>query len=606
MKKGKKKEKTARTVKFVGVWILTTFLLLCCYNAVIPANEENVIVLTGIPTLILLTVPILAGWLSVRKQSQNKPQSNSNYTPTASVGTNAWIRSFGWSPDRVVDGMYKGQGIIQAGGSVCITLPMLKRLLLDRSCVNGFSILSRKPNTTPYFVRSGKYQVEISYRTGGSSIVELNWDLCEMLIQALSGYEVKSSGQIVQTDPVWTSVFDTKRTTLPEIVLESKNPIKTPNPVKGLEPYGQVNSCVPPLPEIVRAPLPSTGDKMLDSAIEIIMETGQVSPSMLQRKLNIGYAQAAKIIDDLEKYGFVGPFQGTVPRTILINRSQYAEWVEKSKEKMDQNREIHALLVTIKLDTEAINKTETVTEFVRYYDEITRSLQKLISMGVNPPEMDELPSMALDRLAEEFQWHLCDAIERAKDHSIQNIKSKYRNSVEFQKKEALHFSHTINMIQGRCSPDTIVFSNDAVNKVFKAAKLAPPNHSPADGSGFSSVAQELQQTDGMEGHDFERWCADLLEKNGFTDVEVTKGSGDQGVDVLAVKDGIRYAFQCKCYSSDLGNTPVQEVHAGKAMYHCQVGVVMTNRHFTAGAKALAEATGVLLWDRDTLEQMLTT
>ena len=110
--------------------------------------------------------------------------------------------------------------------------------------------------------------------------------------------------------------------------------------------------------------------------------------------------------------------------------------------------------------------------------------------------------------------------------------------------------------------------------------------------------------DGMDGHAFEHWCAELLKKNGFTDVEVTKGSGDQGVDVLAVKDGIRYAIQCKCYSSDLGNKPIQEVYAGKAMYNCQIGVVMTNRHFTSGAKELASATGVLLWDRDELESML--
>lgn len=124
--------------------------------------------------------------------------------------------------------------------------------------------------------------------------------------------------------------------------------------------------------------------------------------------------------------------------------------------------------------------------------------------------------------------------------------------------------------------------------------------------GLPSTEYELRKIDGMDGHAFEHWCAELLRKNGFVDVEVTKGSGDQGVDVLAVKDGIRYAIQCKCYSSNLGNGPVQEVNAGKALYHCHVGVVMTNQYFTAGAKELATATGVLLWDRDKLEEMLTT
>lgn len=114
----------------------------------------------------------------------------------------------------------------------------------------------------------------------------------------------------------------------------------------------------------------------------------------------------------------------------------------------------------------------------------------------------------------------------------------------------------------------------------------------------------ISDTDIMEGHQFEYWCAKVLEKNGFVDMEVTKGSGDQGVDILAKKDGIKYAIQCKCYSHDLGNTPIQEVESGRRFYDCHIGVVMTNRHFTRGAKELAEKTGTLLWDRDYIESTL--
>lgn len=115
---------------------------------------------------------------------------------------------------------------------------------------------------------------------------------------------------------------------------------------------------------------------------------------------------------------------------------------------------------------------------------------------------------------------------------------------------------------------------------------------------------QMLSIDLMEGHDFEYWCAGLLRKIGFSHVEVTPGSNDQGVDILAQKDGVKYAIQCKRYSHDLGNTPVQEVHAGKAMYNCHVGVVLTNQHFTTGAKQLAKATGVLLWDRDWIKSHL--
>lgn len=114
----------------------------------------------------------------------------------------------------------------------------------------------------------------------------------------------------------------------------------------------------------------------------------------------------------------------------------------------------------------------------------------------------------------------------------------------------------------------------------------------------------MGKVDHMDGHHFEKYCATVLQKNGFVNVSVTPGSGDQGVDVIAEKEGVRYAVQCKCYSSALGNTPVQEVCAGKSMYNCHVGVVMTNNYFTAGAKQLAEKNGILLWDRDKLQQMI--
>lgn len=108
----------------------------------------------------------------------------------------------------------------------------------------------------------------------------------------------------------------------------------------------------------------------------------------------------------------------------------------------------------------------------------------------------------------------------------------------------------------------------------------------------------IQQIDCMSGSEFEQFCADILRKNGFYDVRVMGGSGDQGVDIVARKGKSRYAIQCKCYSNKLGNTPVQEVFAGRIHYGCDVAAVMTNNYFTPGAIELARSTGVFLWDRD--------
>lgn len=106
--------------------------------------------------------------------------------------------------------------------------------------------------------------------------------------------------------------------------------------------------------------------------------------------------------------------------------------------------------------------------------------------------------------------------------------------------------------------------------------------------------------DNMEGHQFEYFCADLLRKNGFINVEVTQGSGDYGIDVLAEKDEIKYAIQCKCYSKNISNTAVQEAHSGKDIYNCDVGVVMTNRYFTKSAIETAKKHKIKLWNRDKL------
>lgn len=110
--------------------------------------------------------------------------------------------------------------------------------------------------------------------------------------------------------------------------------------------------------------------------------------------------------------------------------------------------------------------------------------------------------------------------------------------------------------------------------------------------------------DEMEGHDFEYFCAELLEKRGFLEVEVTRGSGDYGVDILAEKEGVTYAIQCKRYTAPVGVEAVQQVYAGRDYYDRMVGAVMTNQYFTASAVEAAKRLKILLWDRGYLDSIL--
>lgn len=110
--------------------------------------------------------------------------------------------------------------------------------------------------------------------------------------------------------------------------------------------------------------------------------------------------------------------------------------------------------------------------------------------------------------------------------------------------------------------------------------------------------------DMLEGHEFEYYCADLLRKKGFIEVEVTKGSGDYGADILAEKEGVTYAIQCKCYTAPIGVKAIQEAYAGRDYYDRMVGAVLTNQYFTTPAVEAAKKLKILLWDRGYLESML--
>ena len=108
----------------------------------------------------------------------------------------------------------------------------------------------------------------------------------------------------------------------------------------------------------------------------------------------------------------------------------------------------------------------------------------------------------------------------------------------------------------------------------------------------------------LDGPEFEAYVALVLEDNGFKHVALTKGSGDQGVDILAERNGKTYAIQCKNYEGAVGNFAVQEAYTGAQFYGCDEAAVICPGEFTRGAKELAQSTGVLLWDGKKLSRMM--
>lgn len=222
-----------------------------------------------------------------------------------------------------------------------------------------------------------------------------------------------------------------------------------------------------------------------DSAVQCVLNAGCASISLLQRRLHIGYAVAATLMDMMEENGVVGPYCGARPREVLLP--------------LPRESPSHKDSFDIPLQTFPIEGTAS-------------------QLSSRPPECAASPPQSV--------------------------------------------SHR------------------------------------------TTLRLTLMDLDRMEGHDFEHACAAILSANGYSDVQVTKASGDYGIDVLASRNGHLYAIQCKCYQSTVGNHAVQEAYAGAAYYGERIPVVMTNQSFTPAATNMAHKLGVQLWGRSEVSRLL--
>jgi len=191
-------------------------------------------------------------------------------------------------------------------------------------------------------------------------------------------------------------------------------------------------------------------------------------------------------------------------------------------------------------------------------------------------------------------WNKSSLTIKARPLAVQDAEETFRHFIHCWMHEKCNFDQFTKKIKGFCFlPQNISDKGDFFEVFRNGIKYS-----------ISTKVDKLPDFDNMEGHAFERFCAEILAYNGFTKVQVTQGSRDQGVDIIAYKDDIKYGIQCKCYSSDIGNKAVQEVYAGKNFYNCDVAAVLTNRYFTKSAIELAQKNRVHLWDRRKLSELI--
>jgi hypothetical protein len=107
----------------------------------------------------------------------------------------------------------------------------------------------------------------------------------------------------------------------------------------------------------------------------------------------------------------------------------------------------------------------------------------------------------------------------------------------------------------------------------------------------------------LRDKEFEWFLKEVFQKLGYH-VEMTKASGDQGVDLIVSGHGRRIAVQVKGYANKVGNDAVQQVHSGMTYHKCQECAVITNNRFSRSARELAASVGCTLIGRDDMEDLI--
>lgn len=114
----------------------------------------------------------------------------------------------------------------------------------------------------------------------------------------------------------------------------------------------------------------------------------------------------------------------------------------------------------------------------------------------------------------------------------------------------------------------------------------------------------LSDVDNMDGIAFEHYVANLLRSEGYSKVEVSKASGDFGVDITASKSSLRYAIQVKRYSGTVSRRAVSDAVAGKGHYSCDSAMVITNSYLSKQSKEFAASVRCEIVDRDILGEWI--
>jgi len=285
------------------------------------------------------------------------------------------------------------------------------------------------------------------------------------------------------------------------------------------------------------------------------------------------------------------------------------------------NEEFSQLLEVIK-SYEEFRSTEIASltlwlllreEAIKYYSEIFAECYEEKHFN-NLPNLDSKQCVEIflkyiwgqDKSSEE----LIDIIEQKKKFTWEFFYIEGTNTILFtcflMQKKKINLNNLLHADSKVIEPlKRMLVSVDWIEKLKKNKVMDFENFLLNNDSKTALSNTTIHEVDLMNGVEFEQFLNDLFEKMGY-DSEVTKASGDQGIDIIAMKNEKSFGIQAKCYSNVVSNKAVQEVVAGLNYYKLDQGIVITNNKFTKSAEDLARANNILLWDREILKDKINT
>ena len=294
-------------------------------------------------------------------------------------------------------------------------------------------------------------------------------------------------------------------------------------------------------------------DPLLGDAAFLAIKQKGLRTADLQKALNIGYARASRIVDELEERGVVGCSRGTKPRECLVSSAEELRDIFGENFEINENKFFS--------DTTKEKSSESILQETDCEEDKASIFQRLTSWLFKYHKVILLSFFILITIL------LIAGILNLTDNGL-NL-----------------FIVLIIVIAFYA-----IISFVTKDKKEKSA---------------TGVKYNIYAIDRLaDGHDFEYVVADLLRSVGFYNVRVTVGSGDYGIDVVAWYGESSYAIQCKKYLGKVGVSAVQEAYAGRSYYGCNYAMVITNNYFTPAATKLARTTGVILWDRNNVIKLI--